>query len=256
MKIANSTIVVTGGASGLGKACVKEIVSRGGNAVIFDVNSDNGEALVAELGEQALFANVDVTSEDSVSAGIDAAIAKFGALHGLVNCAGTGDAGRTVSRNGPYPLDKFQRIINLNLVGTFNVLRLVAAQMQNNEGATEDGERGAIVNVASVAAIDGQIGQVAYSASKGGVVGMTLPIARDFSKLGIRINTICPGVFMTELMGMAPQEMIDGLAANAQFPPRLGDPAEFADLALGLIENTYINGETIRLDAAMRMPPK
>ncbi len=256
MKIANSHIIITGGASGLGKACVREVVARGGNAVIFDVNADNGEALVAELGEQAMFVSVDVTSEESVQAGVDAAIAKYGPIHGLVNCAGTGDAGRTVGRNGPYPLDKFQRIINLNLVGTFNVLRLVAAQMQNNDGDGEDGERGAIVNVASVAAMDGQIGQVAYSASKGGVVGMTLPIARDFSKLRIRINTICPGVFMTDLMMMAPQETIDGLVANAQFPPRLGDPAEFANMALGLIENTYINGETIRLDAAMRMPPR
>lgn len=256
MKIPSSTIIVTGGASGLGAACIREIIARGGNAAIFDLNEEKGQALAEELGSQALFCSVNVIEEDSVNNGIAAVSAAYGEIHGVINCAGTGDAGRTVGRDGAYPLERFQKIINLNLVGTFNVTRLVAASMQGNKPSTSDGERGAIVNVASVAAIDGQIGQVAYSASKAGVVGMTLPIARDFSKLGIRINTICPGVFMTELMGMAPQSMIDGLAANAQFPPRLGDPAEFADMALSLIENTYINGETIRLDAAMRMPPR
>lgn len=256
MKIPSSTIIVTGGASGLGAACIRAITARGGNAAIFDLNEEKGQALAEELGSQAIFCSVNVIEEDSVNNGIAAVSAAYGEIHGVINCAGTGDAGRTVGRDGAYPLERFQKIINLNLVGTFNVTRLVAASMQNNKPSTSDGERGAIVNVASVAAIDGQIGQVAYSASKAGVVGMTLPIARDFSKLGIRINTICPGVFMTELMGMAPQTMIDGLAANAQFPPRLGDPAEFADMALSLIENTYINGETIRLDAAMRMPPR
>ncbi len=256
MKISTSTIIVTGGASGLGGACIREIVARGGKGVIFDMNEEKGNALANELGENVLFCSVNVTDETSVSAGIKSVVDKFGEIHGAINCAGTGDAGRTVGRDGPYPLDRFQKIIDLNLVGTFNVVRLVANQMQTNEPGTKDGERGSIVNVASVAAIDGQIGQAAYAASKAGVVGMTLPIARDFSKLRIRINTICPGVFMTELMGMAPQEMIDGLAANAQFPARLGDPAEFADMALSLIENTYINGETIRLDAAMRMPPR
>jgi NAD(P)-dependent dehydrogenase (short-subunit alcohol dehydrogenase family) len=256
MQITDRTIIITGGASGLGAACIRAIVERGGNAVIFDLNQDKGDALVTELGAAALFCSVNVIEEQSVRDGIAAAKAQFGDIHGVVNCAGTGDAGRTVGRDGAYPLERFQKIINLNLVGTFNVTRLVAEAMQTNEVHSADGERGAIVNVASVAAIDGQIGQVAYSASKAGVVGMTLPIARDFGKLGIRINTICPGVFMTELMGMAPQEMIDGLAANAQFPPRLGDPSEFAHMALSLIENTYINGETIRLDAAMRMPPR
>lgn len=256
MKIPSSTIIVTGGASGLGAACIRAITARGGNAAIFDLNEEKGQALAEELGSQAIFCSVNVIEEDSVNNGIAAVSAAYGEIHGVINCAGTGDAGRTVGRDGAYPLERFQKIINLNLVGTFNVTRLVAASMQSNKPSTSDGERGAIVNVASVAAIDGQIGQVAYSASKAGVVGMTLPIARDFSKLGIRINTICPGVFMTELMGMAPQSMIDGLAANAQFPPRLGDPAEFADMALSLIENTYINGETIRLDAAMRMPPR
>lgn len=256
MKIPTSTIIVTGGASGLGAACIRAVVERGGNAAIFDLNAEKGQALADELGKQVIFCSVNVIEEESVRNGIEATVAAFGEIHGAVNCAGTGDAGRTVGRDGAYPLERFQKIINLNLVGTFNVTRLVAESMQGNQPTTADGERGSIVNVASVAAIDGQIGQVAYSASKAGVVGMTLPIARDFSKLGIRINTICPGVFMTELMGMAPQEMIDGLAANAQFPPRLGDPAEFADMALSLIENTYINGETIRLDAGMRMPPR
>lgn len=256
MKIENSTIIVTGGASGLGAATIRAIAEQKGNAVIFDLNQEKGEALAAELGDNCLFAAVNVTEEESVSNGIQAAVDKYGSVQGLVNCAGSGDAGRTVGRNGPYSLEKFKKIIDLNLVGTFNVTRLVANQMQSNTPATDDGERGAIVNVASVAALDGQIGQVAYSASKAGVVGMTLPIARDFSKLGIRINTICPGVFLTELMAMAPQEFIDNLAVNAQFPPRLGQPAEFAAMALNLIENTYVNGETIRLDAAMRMPPK
>lgn len=256
MKISTSTIIVTGGASGLGAATIKAVVERGGNAAIFDLNEEKGQALADELGERAIFCKVNVIEEDSVKAGIAAVTDAFGEIHGAVNCAGTGDAGRTVGRDGAYPLDRFQRIIDLNLVGTFNVTRLVAESMQGNKPATEDGEKGAIVNVASVAAIDGQIGQVAYSASKAGVVGMTLPIARDFAKLGLRINTICPGVFMTDLMFMAPQNIIDGLVANAQFPPRLGDPAEFADMALSLIENTYINGETIRLDAGMRMPPR
>lgn len=256
MNISDSTIIVTGGASGLGAATVRALVAKGGNAIIFDLNEDKGNELVGELGDKVLFCSVNVIEEDSVTNGIAAAVAKYGAVHGVVNCAGTGDAGRTVGRDGPYPLERFQKIINLNLVGTFNVTRLVANQLQSNDPLTADGERGAIVNVASVAAIDGQIGQVAYSASKAGVVGMTLPIARDFSKIGVRINTICPGVFMTELMGMAPQKMIDGLAAHAQFPPRLGDPAEFAAMVISLLENTYINGETIRLDAAMRMPPR
>ena len=256
MNISDSTIIVTGGASGLGAATIRAVVAKGGNGVIFDLNEDKGNELANELGDQVLFCSVNVIEEESVTNGIAAAVSKYGAVHGVVNCAGTGDAGRTVGRDGPYPLERFQKIINLNLVGTFNVTRLVANQLQKNDPLTADGERGAIVNVASVAAIDGQIGQVAYAASKAGVVGMTLPIARDFSKIGVRINTICPGVFMTELMGMAPQKMIDGLAANAQFPPRLGDPAEFAAMTMSLLENTYINGETIRLDAAMRMPPK
>ena len=256
MELRNRTVIVTGGASGLGAACCRALIEAGANAVIFDLNKDKGEQLATELGERCRFSAVNIVEEDSVLAGLEQAKIHFGELHGAINCAGAGDAARTVGRNGAYPLDKFKFIIELNLIGTFNVVRLLANEMQHNNTVSKDGERGAIVNVASVAAMDGQIGQVAYSASKAGVVGMTLPIARDFAKLGIRINTICPGVFHTELMAMAPQEMIDGLAANAQFPHRLGEPREFAHMALSLLENSYINGETIRLDAGMRMPPK
>ena len=256
MEVNNKTAIITGGASGLGLATSTLLIEKGAKVMIFDINEDNAKKAADALGENCDYAIVNVIDEASVEAGIAKTIEQFGTVHLCVNCAGSGAAARTVGRKGPYPLEQFQNIINLNLVGTFNVLRLAANQMQHNEGTTEDGERGVIINVGSVAGLDGQIGQAAYSASKAGVIGMTLPIARDLGKLGIRINTICPGVFMTELMNMAPQEMIDGLAANAQFPGRLGKPAEFAHMAISLMENAYINGETIRLDAAMRMPPK
>lgn len=258
MELKDKVAVVTGGASGLGKATVKQLVASGAKAVIFDINEDNAAKTVEEVGaDNCVFAKVDVTSEESVQAGIQAAKDAFGgAIHICVNCAGSGDAARTVGRDGPFPLDRFEWVVKLNLIGTFNVLRLCAAEMQNNEPVTEDGERGVIINTGSVAGIDGQIGQAAYSASKAGVIGMTLPIARDLGRLGIRINTICPGVFKTELFSLVPQDMQDRLSANAQFPPRLGAPPEFAKLVQQLCENGYINGETIRLDAAMRMPPK
>lgn len=256
MDVSDKTAVITGGASGLGLATSRLLIAKGASVMIFDINEEKAAAAADELGDNCAYAAVNVTDEDSVQKGIEKTLAQFNAIHICVNCAGTGAAARTVGRNGPYPLDQFRFIIDLNLVGTFNVLRLAANEMQHNEPSTGDGERGVIVNVASVAGLDGQIGQVAYSASKAGVIGMTLPIARDLGKLGIRINTICPGVFNTELMAMAPQPMIDSLAANAQFPRRLGNTDEFAHMALSLMENTYINGETIRLDAAMRMPPK
>lgn len=256
MDLKNKVAIITGGASGLGLATSKLLIEKGVKVMIFDLNEEAAAKATELLGANASYAVVNVTDEASVEAAIEQTVNHFGTVHICVNCAGSGAAARTVGRNGPYPLDKFKFIIDLNLVGTFNVLRLAANQMQHNEALTDDGERGVIINVASVAGLDGQIGQVAYSASKAGVIGMTLPIARDLGKLGIRINTICPGVFNTELMSLAPQEMIDGLAANAQFPPRLGEPAEFAHMAASLMENSYINGETIRLDAGMRMPPK
>ncbi len=256
MNLQGKSAIVTGGASGLGRATVDALVARGARVTIFDINADKARDVAASLGEAVTWAAVDVTDEASVQAGIERAQQAFGPIHALVNCAGSGDAARTVGREGPYPLDRFRRIVDLNLNGTFNVLRLVAHAMSQNTPVSDDGERGAIVNTASVAGIDGQIGQAAYAASKAGVIGMTLPIARDLGKLGIRVNTICPGVFLTELMSMAPQAMQDGLAANAQFPPRLGQPPEFAALALHLLENSYLNGETIRLDAGMRMPPR
>lgn len=257
MDLKDKIAIVTGGASGLGKATVKQLVAAGAKAVIFDINEENAAKTVEEVGaENCLFARVDVTSEESVQAGIKQTLDSFGTVHICVNCAGSGDAARTVGKNGPFPLDRFEWVVKLNLIGTFNVLRLCAAEMQNNEPVTEDGERGVIINTGSVAGLEGQIGQAAYSASKAGVIGMTLPIARDLGKQGIRINTICPGVFKTELFSMVPQDMQDRLAANAQFPPRLGNPTEFAKLVQQLCENGYINGETIRLDAAMRMPPK
>ena len=256
MDVSNKTAIVTGGASGLGLATSRLLIDRGAKVMIFDINEEKASAAAKQLGDRCSYAVVNIIEEDAVKAAISKTLELFDAIHLCVNCAGTGAAARTVGRSGPYPLDQFQNIINLNLVGTFNVLRLAANEMQHNSPTSDDGERGVIINVASVAGLDGQIGQVAYAASKAGVIGMTLPIARDLGKLGIRINTICPGVFHTELMSLAPQEMIDDLAANAQFPRRLGKPAEFAHMAVSLMENSYINGETIRLDAGMRMPPK
>jgi len=256
MELTNKTAVITGGASGLGLAAAQQLVAAGANVVLFDINDDAASQAVEQLGEQAISCHVDVTDEASVTAGLDAAVQKFGAVHICVNCAGMGSAERTVGRNGPHALENFQRIIQLNLIGTFNVLRLAAERMSQHEPVNDDGERGVIVNTASIAAMDGQIGQVAYSASKGGVVGMTLPIARDLCKLGIRCNTIAPGIFKTPLVGMMPQEMQDGLAAHAQFPRRLGIPSEFGDLVVHIAENAYLNGETIRFDAGTRMTPK
>ena len=257
MELKDKVAIVTGGASGLGKATVKRLVGAGAKAVIFDINADNGAKTVSEVGEaNCLFVKVDVTSEESVLAGIAAAKEKFGGIHICVNCAGSGDAARTVGKSGPFPLDRFEWIIKLNLIGTFNVLRLCAAEMQHNTPVSADGERGVIVNTGSVAGIDGQIGQAAYSASKAGVIGMTLPIARDLGKIGVRINTICPGIMETELFALVPDDMRKGLEANAQFPHRLGQPDEFAHLVQHICENGYMNGETIRLDAAMRMPPR
>jgi len=256
MDVKDKVAIITGGASGLGRATTSALLEKGAKVVLFDINAELANKVAGELGVNCIAAIVNVTDEASVEAGITLAKETFGAIHICVNCAGTGMATRTVGRKGPFPLDAFKFVVDLNLIGTFNVLRLAAYEMQNNEPVTEDGEKGVIINTASVAGLDGQIGQAAYSASKAGVIGMTLPIARDLGKLGIRVNTICPGVFNTEMMAMATDEMRDGLIAHAQFPGRLGNPSEFGALAVHMMENGYMNGETVRLDASMRMPPK
>jgi NAD(P)-dependent dehydrogenase (short-subunit alcohol dehydrogenase family) len=256
MKLDSAVAIVTGGASGLGEATVRTIVAGGGRAVILDRPDSAGEKLAGELGaKSAIFAAADVTSEEQCKAAIDRAVATFGKINVNVNCAGVGIAVRTLSKQGPHSLDLFNKVLQVNLLGTFNTLRLAAAAMATNE-PNEEKERGVIINTASIAAYDGQIGQAAYSASKGGVVGMTLPIARDLASLGIRVCTIAPGTFDTPMLALLPQEHRDALGAGIPFPSRLGRPTEFAALAKHIIENSMLNGETIRLDGALRMPPK
>jgi NAD(P)-dependent dehydrogenase (short-subunit alcohol dehydrogenase family) len=255
MEIKNSTFVVTGGGSGLGLATAKILAAAGGNVALLDVNEKAGAASASSIGRQAMFVRADVTDADSVAAAIGAAREKFGALHGAINCAGIGAAQKTVSKNGPHDLATFQRILGVNLVGTFNVIRLAAAAMAEREVA-EGEERGVIVNTASVAAFDGQIGQAAYSASKGGIVGMTLPIARDLASYGIRVVTIAPGIFDTPLLAGLPEPARISLGKQVPFPSRLGKPEEFGLLAKAIVENPMLNGEVIRLDGAMRMAPR
>jgi Dehydrogenases with different specificities (related to short-chain alcohol dehydrogenases) len=252
MDIKDKVFIVTGGASGLGAGAVRMLVGHGGKVVIADVQDEPGQALAQELGQ--VFVHCDVTQEADGQAAVDAAL-KLGPLFGLVNCAGIAPAARTVGRNGPHPLDMFQKVININLVGSFNMIRLAATAMNNNE-PEPTGERGVLINTASVAAFDGQIGQAAYSASKGGIVGMTLPIARDLAKSGIRCVTIAPGIFGTPMMFGMPQEVQDSLAASIPFPSRLGRPEDYAKLVHSIITNEMLNGETIRLDGAIRMAPK
>jgi NAD(P)-dependent dehydrogenase (short-subunit alcohol dehydrogenase family) len=252
--------VVTGGASGLGAATARALAAKGVKVAIFDFNEEKGEAVAAELG--GVFCKVDVTSEATVDAGFAKARAAIGQERVLINCAGTGDAFKTAGRNkktgeiSHYPLDKFERIIQINLLGTFRCIAKSAAGMMTLDPVDEFGERGAIVNTASVAAEDGQIGQAAYSASKAGVLGMTLPIARDLMSEGIRVNTILPGIFSTPLLETLPDNVKAALAASVPFPKRLGVPSEFAHLALTMIENGYFNGESVRLDGAIRMAPR
>jgi NAD(P)-dependent dehydrogenase (short-subunit alcohol dehydrogenase family) len=255
LELNNAVALVTGGASGLGEACVRLFIERGGKAVIVDRDVDKGKALAAELGDKTRFAQTDVTSEADVSAAVNLAYEAFGGLQIVVNCAGIGWAGRTVGKEGPHSLELFETVVKINLIGTFNVIRLAVARMVNNEPNPE-GVRGVIINTASVAAFDGQIGQAAYSASKGGIVGMTLPIARDLSRNGIRVMTIAPGLFDTPLLGMLPEEARISLGQQVPFPPRLGQPSEYAQLAAAIVENPMLNGETIRLDGAIRMAPK
>ena len=254
MQIHKNTFIVTGGASGLGGAVSRMIAANGGNVVIADVQSDKGEALARELGGGARFIRCDVTREEDAMATVQAAQA-LGSLRGLINCAGIAIGEKTVGKEGPHALPNFARVIGINLIGTFNMIR-VAADAMSKLDATADGERGVLINTASVAAYDGQIGQAAYAASKGGVVGMTLPIARDLARQGIRCVTIAPGLFATPMLLGMPQEVQDALGKQPPFPSRLGKPDEYAALAKHVIENVMLNGETIRLDGAIRLPPK
>jgi NAD(P)-dependent dehydrogenase (short-subunit alcohol dehydrogenase family) len=254
MDIRNASAIVTGGASGLGEATVRRLVAAGAKVVIADRDEKKGPALAAELGASCRFARTDVSSADDVQATIAAAVA-LAPLRAVVCCAGVGWAQRTLNKEGvAHDLDLFRKVLEINLVGSFNVMRLAAAAMAKNE--PQRGERGVVINTASIAAFDGQIGQIAYAASKAGVVGMTLPAARDLSKVGIRVLTIAPGTFDTPMLALLPEEQRQALGAGIPFPARLGNPDEYGALALHMIENAYLNGETVRLDGALRMPPK
>lgn len=255
MELQGSVAIVTGGASGLGEATTRRFVDAGASVVIVDMNAEKGAALADELGDAARFAQADVANPEQVQAAVDAATS-LGALRVAVNCAGTGWVGRLVNRDGsPHDLDVFKKILEINLIGTFNVCRLAAAAMAGQE-PNAGGERGVLINTASVAAFDGQIGQDAYAASKAGVAGMTLPLARDCAPIGIRVVTIAPGLFDTPLLGLLPPDQKAALSDNVVFPKRLGDVSEYALLAEQIVVNPYLNGETIRLDGALRMPPK
>lgn len=256
MDINGKVAIVTGGASGLGEATVRRYHALGAKVAIFDMNETRGRALVEELGEGVIYQQVNVVDEAQVAAAIAATVGAFGAVHICNNYAGIGDAAKTVSRGEAMSLDRFRRVIDVNLIGTFNVLRLAAEQMGRQEPVTTDGGRGVIINTASVAAFEGQVGQAAYSASKGGIVGMTLPIARDLASLGIRVNTIAPGLIHTPLFESLPQEAYDSLARQPVFPQRLGRADEIAHLSQYLVENDYTNGEVIRMDGAIRMQPR
>jgi NAD(P)-dependent dehydrogenase (short-subunit alcohol dehydrogenase family) len=255
MKLNGINALIAGGASGLGEATARALAERGARVAIVDLNEDKANDLAQELGDSAVAFKADVTNEDEVQAAVDGAKETLGELRLAVSCAGVGWAERTVNRNGPAQLQPFETVVRINLIGTFNVLRLTAAAMAENE-PDEGGERGAVIMTASIAAYDGQIGQTAYAASKGGVVGLTLPAARDLSGIGIRVCTIAPGLFDTPLLAALPQEARDALGQSVPHPARLGQPPEYAALACHIAENAMLNGETIRLDGALRMPPK
>lgn len=256
MQIENSVALVTGGVSGLGFGAATRIVAQGGRVVMMDINEDRGKAAQAELGDRARFIQCDVSAPGEVSVAVEGAVGAFGAIHVLVNAAGVAPAQRVLSRDGAmFDLELFRFTVGVNLIGMFDVIRHTASVMADNEPNGE-GERGVVVNVASIAAFEGQVGQVAYSASKGGVVGMTLPLARDLGSVGIRVNTVAPGIMDTPMLAGAPQELRDSLAKLAVFPQRLGTPEDFAHLVTAIVENPMINGEVIRLDAAARMPVK
>jgi 3-hydroxyacyl-CoA dehydrogenase / 3-hydroxy-2-methylbutyryl-CoA dehydrogenase len=255
MKIEGAGAFISGGASGLGEATARELAARGARVAIADVNDERAEALARELGSGALALHCDVTSEDEVKAAVSSAVDAFGELRLAVGCAGVGWAEKVVSKRGPHQLLPFETVIRVNLVGMFNVLRVSAAAMNDN-APDDEGERGAVVMTASIAAYDGQIGQIAYASSKSGIVGMTLPAARDLAGRGIRVCTIAPGLFDTPLLAALPEEARTALGAGVPFPARLGRPGEYAQLAVSIAENPMLNGETIRLDGALRMPPK
>ncbi|HEX5788729.1 MAG TPA: SDR family oxidoreductase [Woeseiaceae bacterium] len=255
MDLASAKAVITGGASGLGYATAERVVAAGGQVTLCDVNEDQGQASAQRLGTQARFVHCDVADETAVRAAVAAASDAMGGITLVVNCAGIATAGRAVGRDGPWPSEKFSRVIQVNLIGTFNMSKEAAALMQHNE-PDANGDRGVIVSTASIAAYEGQIGQAAYSASKGGVVSMMLPLAREFAQFGIRVNTIAPGIFMTPMMAGMPEEVQASLAKQVPYPPRLGQPAEYAATVAFIYENAYLNGETIRVDGAIRMQPK
>jgi NAD(P)-dependent dehydrogenase (short-subunit alcohol dehydrogenase family) len=255
MQLNQVKAIITGGASGLGHAVAQHLVAQGGKVALFDVNEDKGQSAAKELGDAARFFRTDVTSEDDVVANVAAAREALGGLNVLVNCAGILGAGRVLGKEGAMPLANFASTVMVNLVGSFNVAKAAAALMQGNE-AGEDGERGVIINTASVAAYEGQIGQAAYSASKGGVVGMTLPMARELARFGIRVMTIAPGIFWTPMVDGMPPQVQESLSASIPFPSRLGQPVEYASTVAFILGNRYINGETIRLDGAVRLQPK
>jgi NAD(P)-dependent dehydrogenase (short-subunit alcohol dehydrogenase family) len=255
MNTREKTFLISGGASGLGEATARALVGAGANVVLADLNQERGDALASELGDAARFALTNVTDEEAVTAAIGVARNTFGALDGAVSCAGVGDPAKVLGKHGPHPLELFEKVIRINLIGTFNVLRLAAEAIAANE-PDDEGERGVIVNTASVAAYEGQIGQAAYAASKGGVLGLTLPAARELARQGIRVVTIAPGLFDTPLMAGLPEAARESLGKQVPFPSRLGHPAEYADLVLHIVGNRMLNGEVIRLDGAIRMAPR
>jgi len=252
MDIKGNAFIVTGGASGLGEATVRALVKKGGRAAIFDLSDEGGNALANELGESAIYCHTDVSSDASVQEAVSKTIEAFGTIYGAINCAGIGIPAKVIGKKGPMPLEKFTKVIDVNLVGTFNVIRLAAAKMAENTPNSE-GERGVIINTASVAAYEGQVGQAAYSASKAGIVGMTLPIAREFADSGIRVVTIAPGLFETPMFDALPDKARESLQQQLPFPSRFGRPSEFALLVESILANPVLNGETIRIDSAMRM---
>lgn len=255
MQLNQIKAVISGGVSGLGLAVAKKIVAAGGQVALLDVNDKAAFQVLEELGEAATYIHTDVTSEAAVLSAVKTAVGHMGSINAAVNCAGIIGAGRVLGREAPMELDFFAKVIQVNLVGSFNLTKAAGAAMESNEPGV-DGARGVIISTASVAAFDGQIGQAAYSASKAGIVGMTLPIAREFARIGVRVNTIAPGIFWTPMVDGMPEHVQESLSASIPFPSRLGKPEEFADLAAHIMENEYINGETIRLDGAVRLAPK